>query len=125
GSGNIYPATARSIAIDSTAGDTLNTVRTEIWYKVALYANRSYQFSAWTVDEDGAAGVTPITVDLFSDAAGTVPATPVPTVVSGNLEGSPNRAAMFAQTTTFQPTANGTYRIRVLGAPAAASTLVN
>jgi hypothetical protein len=122
GDANIHPASARALALNSATRDFLSTVRTETWYRVRLFAGRSYQLSAWTADEDGAPGVTPLSVDLFSDAAGSIAASPPPTLVSGGLEGSPNDSVTLGQTSLFQPTATGVYRVRVLGAPAATDT---
>jgi hypothetical protein len=61
-------------------------------------------------------------VDIFSDAAGTTLATPAPTTLSSELEGSPNDAAVMGQSAMFQPDTTGVYRIRVLGAPAVTDT---
>ena len=43
---NVTAVTARTISINSIAQNTLSNVRTEVWYRVRLFANRSYQISA-------------------------------------------------------------------------------
>ncbi|MEO8360709.1 MAG: putative Ig domain-containing protein [Vicinamibacteria bacterium] len=124
GTDNTVAARARAIAMNSEAGDSLSTSRSEVWYKVPLYASRSYQFSAFVVEDDGTAGVTAVDLALFSDAAGVTLATPSPTTTSGVLEGSSNLSPTFSQSTLFQPTASGQYLLRVLGQPAAGATAI-
>ncbi|MEO8360553.1 MAG: Calx-beta domain-containing protein [Vicinamibacteria bacterium] len=124
GPDNTVAARARAIAMNSEAGDSLSTSRSEVWYKVPLYASRSYQFSAFVVEDDGTAGVTAVDLALFSDAAGVTLATPSPTTTSGVLEGSSNLSPTFSQSTLFQPTASGQYLLRVLGQPAAGATAI-
>ncbi|MEO8358559.1 MAG: M4 family metallopeptidase [Vicinamibacteria bacterium] len=112
---NVTPTSARFMALDSSARTTLGGTTPEIWYAVQLFANRSYQFSAWPVADDETSGAVSISLDLFSDASGTVAATPSPRKESAGLEGSPNQSTGRPQTLLFQPTTSGVYRLRLTG----------
>ena len=111
---NVTAVTARTISINSIAQNTLSNVRTEVWYRVRLFANRSYQVSAWPVDHEQGVDAPVMGLNLFSDDPGTVAATPAPTATSGDLEGSPNNNGDALPTTSlFQPTTTGVYKIKV------------
>ena len=123
---NVTPATARSIAMNSTSQDSLQSgTRASVWYKVQMFAGRSYQISVWSVKEDGVfVNIEP--VELFSDAAGTVLVSAGVTSTDTALEGSPNDGNLGPRTTIFQPTATGLYLIHAgTDTLALASTKVN
>ena len=123
---NTTPATARSIAMNSTSQDFLESgSRASVWYKAQFFANRSYQVSVWTVREDGVfVNIDPLA--LYSDAAGTVLVTLGVTTTDGVFEGSPNDSNLGPRTTVFQPTASGLYLINAgTDTLALASTKVN
>ncbi|MEO8360708.1 MAG: Calx-beta domain-containing protein [Vicinamibacteria bacterium] len=117
--GNIYSSSARPLAPNSATGDTLSPTRTEIWYRAPMHIFRSYQISAWTLDDDGLAGTRAVEISIFSNSAGTMAASPAPREVSSSLEGSPNGSDAFAQTVLFRPNSDGVYWIRVVGGPGA------
>ena len=111
---NVTAVTARTISINSIAQNTLSNARTEVWYRVRLFANRSYQVSAWPVDHEQGVDAPVMGLNLFSDDAGTAAAAPAPTNTSGDLEGSPNNNGdALPVTNLFQPTATGVYKIKV------------
>jgi hypothetical protein len=111
---NVTAVTARTISINSIAQNTLDNVRTQVWYRVRLFANRSYQISAWPVDHEQGVDAPVMGLNLFSDDPGTVAAVPAPTTTSGDLEGSPNNNGdALPVTTLFQPTTTGVYKIKV------------
>ena len=123
---NITPTTARTISINSMAQNTLSNVRTEVWYRVRLFANRSYQISAWPVDHEQGVMAPMVFLSLFSDDFGMVPASPAPLVTTGDLEGSPNNNGdTFPSTAVFQPTTTGVYKIKVQGLMGAVSASIN
>jgi hypothetical protein len=123
--GNSAAATARPTAVNSTVQTRVGGATPQVWYRVSLFANRSYQLSAWPVADEGATGAVALSMDVFSDAAGATPALPAPRRVAGGLEGSPNDpAGMNPETLTFQPSVSGVYWIR-LGGVAAAEEDVN
>ena len=122
---NITPSTARTISINSMAQNTLSNVRTEVWYRVRLFANRSYQISAWPVDHEQGVLAPQVILGLFSDDFGMVPASPV-TVTTGDLEGSPNNNGdTLPSTAVFLPMTTGVYKIRVQGLMGAVSASIN
>jgi hypothetical protein len=95
----------------------MGDVRAETWYRVRLFASRSYQFSVWPVDHEQGADAPALDLSLFSDDAGTVPASPAPILSSAELEGSTNNNGdLLPASLVFQPTVNGVYRIRILRA---------
>ena len=105
GESNVTAAQARSISIDSMAGTRVGGTAPPVWYRTQLFANRSYQFSAWPVADDGATGAVQIRMDIFSDSDGTIPVSPAARSAVGGLEGSPNEpGGMNPETQTFQPT---------------------
>ena len=120
---NVTATTARTISINSVAQNTLSNVRTEVWYRVRLFANRSYQVSAWPVDHEQGVDVPAMGMNLFSDDGGTVAAAPAPTTTNGDLEGSPNsNGDALPVTSLFQPTATGVYKIKVSRVSGGAAT---
>ncbi|MEO8359991.1 MAG: carboxypeptidase regulatory-like domain-containing protein [Vicinamibacteria bacterium] len=116
GDSNNSPALARSVAVNSGVGLGLGGPTSTSWFAMPLFANRSYQISAWPVVEDGATGAVAIAMDLYSDAIGSTAALPVPRNHAGPLEGSPNDAGGNARTQIFLPTLSGTYTLRLSGA---------
>ena len=105
-------ALARTLAPNSLSQAGIGT-GVETWYRAELFANRSYQVSAWLVDHEQGVDGPALSVSLFSDAGGTVPALGV-TGGSGALEGSPNQAGDANPVTAIiQPPTTGVYRIRV------------
>jgi hypothetical protein len=108
---NRTPATARNIAVNSTSQDFLDSgARASVWYRVQLFAGRSYQISVWTIREDGVfVNVDPL--ELYSDPAGTTLVTVGVTTTDGVFEGSPNDATLGPRTTIFQAGATGLYLI--------------
>lgn len=123
---NVTPATARIIAMNSTAQDFLQSgSRTSVWYKTQFFANRSYQISVWTVREDGVfVNIDPL--ELYSDAAGTTLVSAGVTTTDSLFEGSPNDSSQGARTTVFQPTTTGIYLIHTgTDTVALAATKVN
>ena len=123
---NVTPASARTIAMNSTSQDFLQSgSRASVWYKVQMFGGRSYQISAWTVREDGVfVNIDP--VELYSDVAGTSLVSAGVTSTHAALEGSPNNGTLGPMTTIFQPAATGLYLIHVgTDTQALASTKVN
>lgn len=104
---------ARTLTANSAARSTLSNGVPQIWYRVRLFANRSYQISAWPVDHDQDVDAAQVEVDVFSDDAGIVQANGV-TALSGPLEATPNQSGDGrAFTAVIQPGATGVYKIRV------------
>ncbi len=123
---NVTPATARSIAMNSTAQDTIQSgVRPSVWYRVQMFAGRSYQISVWSVKEDGVlVNITP--VELYADTTGTALVSAGVTFTKNAFEGSPNDDFLGPTTTLFQPTVTFPYLIHAgTNTPALASTKVN
>ena len=115
GNNNISAVTAQTLSLESISQDSMSNVRAEIRFRVRLFASRSYQVSAWPVNHEQGTDAPTLGLSLFSDNAGTVAATPAPTVSSGVLEGSPNNNGdALPSSLLFQPTATGVYKIRVL-----------
>lgn len=115
GSNNIGPLSARSIAHDSISRDSMSNVRAEVWYRVRLFASRSYQLSAWPVGHEQGTDAPALALTLFSDDGGVVAATPTPLVTSGDLEGSPNNPGdTLPASMVFQPVTTGVYKVRIL-----------
>ena len=111
---NISALAARSIPLNSASRDSMSSVRSEIWYRVRLFASRSYQFSTWPVDHEQGTDAPALVLSVFSDSAGTTPAVPAPTVSSAALEGSTNRNGdVRPASMLFQPTATGVYLVRI------------
>lgn len=111
---NTGALTARTINVNSSTRDLVSSVRSDIWYRVRLFAGRSYQVSAWPVDHEQAVDASTLSISLFSDDGGTVPAIPAPTSSSGDLEGSVNANGDALPTSVlYQPTATGVYKIRL------------
>ncbi|MEO8358558.1 MAG: hypothetical protein ABI672_00890 [Vicinamibacteria bacterium] len=108
---NLTPATARSIALNSISRKQFPAVNaSDAWWKVTLFANRSYQISSWTSTSDGSNGC--VSVALFSDAAGTVVAPS--TQYQSTLEGSPNDPVTIdPETEVINVTTTGEYRIKL------------
>ena len=120
---NITAGTARVIAVNSTAGNSMSNVRTEVWYKAQLYVGRSYQVSAWAVNEDSAAvNINPLEI---YNADGTTLATGT-TSYGLALEGTPNDSDTgYPRATMIQPVASGIYRIRIVASAWPSSFVVN
>ena len=115
GSNNISALTAQALALNSASQDSMSNVRAELWFRVRLFAARSYQFSAWPVNHEQGADAPAVDLAIFSDPAGAVAATPAPAISSGAIEGSPNgNGDALPASLLFQPAATGVYRIRVL-----------
>ena len=121
GQGNIYPGSARAVALNAMSRDMMNTVRTETWYRIRLFANRSYQISAFATNEDGATGLSPIVVEVFSNPTTMASAT----ALSPDTEGLPGDLAGLSRSISFRPASTGAYLIRVLGAPSVAEMSMN
>ena len=93
----------------------MSIVRAEIWYRVRLFASRSYQFSAWPVGHEQGTDAPALGLSIFSDDAGTSPAVPAPTSSSTALEGSTNsNGDVLPASMLFQPTTTGVYKFRIL-----------
>jgi hypothetical protein len=123
GSNNISAMTARSLALNSASPDSMGTARGEVWYRVHLFASRSYQLSAWPVDHEQGVDAPVMDLAIFSDDAGTVAATPVPVISSAAIEGSPNsNGDALPSSLLFQPTATGVYKVRILRSSGGAVT---
>lgn len=125
----VFPAPiatlARSLAVNSASEAGLGVGVPEIWYRARLVENRSYQISAWPVDHEQDVDAGALSVAVFSDDAGTVPAAGVVSV-SGVLEATPNQGGDAKPVTAvIQPTASGLYKIRVQRATGAAFHSMN
>ena len=113
---------ARTLAIDSASRANLSNALPQIWYRVRLFANRSYQISAWPVDHEQGVDAAALLVSLFSDDAGIVQANGV-TGGSGTLEATPNQPGDGKPfTAVIRPTTTGVYKIRVKVASGGSST---
>jgi hypothetical protein len=100
--------------VDSFSRDQMSSTRAEVWYRVRLFAGRSYQVSAWPVDHELGVDAPMMALALFSDDAGTTPATPAPTLTLGDLEGSSNsNGDALPVSMLFQPTTTGVYKLRI------------
>ena len=105
-------STARTLSTNATSRGTLSSLITQSWYRARLFANRSYQISAWPVDHEQGVDAAVLSVDVFSDDAGTVPAAGV-SGGSGALEGTANQGGDGKPfTAIIQPTVTGVYKIR-------------
>jgi hypothetical protein len=93
----------------------MSNVRAETWYRVRLFASRSYHVSAWPVDHEQGMDAPALDLGIFSDDAGITPASPAPLLSSGDLEGSTNgNGDALPVSMLFQPTATGVYKVRIL-----------
>ncbi len=111
---NTAAVSAKVLNLESTSRDAMSNVRTEVWYRVRLFAGRSYQFSAWPVDHEQGADAPALALGLFSNHAGTLSATPAPTLTSGGLEGSSNNNGdALPVSMLFQPSTTGVYKLRI------------
>ena len=117
GEPNVTAGQARSISIGSVARTRAGGTTPPVWYRVRLFANRSYQISAWPAEHEEGVAVAPLALALFSDDAGTVPAAGV-SGGSGVLEATPNQGGDDKPVTvTIQPSVTGVYKIRVQAQP--------
>ena len=104
---------ARTLSSDSISQSQLSALVPEIWYRARLFANRSYQISAWPVDHEQGVDAPDLSVTLFSDDAGTTPAAGV-SGGSGPLEATANSGGDGKPITAIiRPPASGVYKIRV------------
>lgn len=105
---------ASSITANSVSQFTISNAAPQVWYRARLFANRSYQISAWPVDHQQGVDAAKLSVSLFSDDAGIVQANDV-TSLSGSLEGTPNQGGDdMPFTAVVQPIAGGVNKIRVM-----------
>lgn len=115
GDNNISAVTAATVSMDSVTRDTLSSVRAELWFRARLFASRSYQFSVWPVNHEQGADAPSMSLALFSDNAGVVPAAPAPIVTSDVLEGTPNsHGDARPRVLVFRPSTTGIYKFRLL-----------
>ena len=105
-------STARTLSVNSASRGTISTLIPQTWYRARLFANRSYQISAWPVDHEQGVDAAVLSVDVFSDDAGTAPAAGV-SGGSGALEGTTNQGGDGKPfTAIIQPPVTGVYKIR-------------